>query len=409
MESIISREALSGSLESLQNGPWPTGVGVKKSISKIKLSRFALQKRKVQSPANSRTASRRLSKDTQDAFKVLFAVVKTPRIIGHSIVYALVIAVLTLASGNSAKLAKAKMTTRNSGYGSVLEPSAAASVAAQVASQTNLVVASEATTTATTLSSQVSLPTVGDDTLAKRQVVATAGAATHTTMSYRVDNGETITAIASKFNITTDTIKWANDLDNIDTIKPGQVLTILPISGLSYMVKDGDSAESIAQAFGSNAAQIVSFNNAEIKGLATGQKIIVPDGTKAEQPKPVVKQAKTVATINSFVPTITRYNAGGNGYAYGYCTYYVASRRSLPSFWGNANGWYYNAQASGFTVGNKPVAGAVAWTPAGYYGHVAYVEQVSGNQVLISEMNYNGNWNRVTTRWVPSYSFRYIY
>jgi surface antigen len=87
----------------------------------------------------------------------------------------------------------------------------------------------------------------------------------------------------------------------------------------------------------------------------------------------------------------------------------VASHRSVPSNWGNANAWYYNAQASGFSVGSVPVPGAIAWTGAGYYGHVAYVEGVSGGMVTVSEMNYNGNWDRVTSRTVPASSFRYIY
>jgi len=78
-------------------------------------------------------------------------------------------------------------------------------------------------------------------------------------------------------------------------------------------------------------------------------------------------------------------------------------------FWWNANAWYYNAQASGFSVGSQPVPGAIAWTGAGYYGHVAYVESVSGGMVTVSEMNYNGNWNRVTSRTVSASSFRYIY
>ena len=41
-----------------------------------------------------------------------------------------------------------------------------------------------------------------------------------------------------------------------------------------------------ASAFGANAAQILSFNNAEVKGLTPGMKIIVPDGVKKDAPKP---------------------------------------------------------------------------------------------------------------------------
>jgi surface antigen len=153
-----------------------------------------------------------------------------------------------------------------------------------------------------------------------------------------------------------------------------------------------------------------------MKGLVAGTQIIVPDGIKPDAPKaapaPAPASSRVAGASTSraaAAPALTRYPFSGNGYSRGYCTFYVASRRAVPPFWGNANSWYYNAQASGFKVGSAPIPGAIAWTGAGYYGHVAYVEGVSGGMVTVSEMNYNGNWNRVTSRTVPASSFRYIY
>jgi len=102
------------------------------------------------------------------------------------------------------------------------------------------------------------------------------------------------------------------------------------------------------------------------------------------------------------------YGTYRNSYVGGQCTYYVASRRPIPAHWGNAVSWYYNAMSSGWKVGTVPVVGAVAWSGAGYAGHVATVEQVSGSQVYIGEMNYLGPW-RIDHRWVPASSFKYIY
>jgi surface antigen len=80
----------------------------------------------------------------------------------------------------------------------------------------------------------------------------------------------------------------------------------------------------------------------------------------------------------------------------------------VPSGWGNARSWLYNARRSGYKTGSLPVPGAIAWTGAGWLGHVAYVESVSGNMVTISEMNYLG-WNRISQRTLPAGSFQYIY
>src|ERR1019366_1757483 len=75
-----------------------------------------------------------------------------------------------------------------------------------------------------------------------------------------------------------------------------------------------------------------------------------------------------------------------NTYAWGNCTYYVASRRRIPNRWGNAVNWYYAAQRAGYSVGTEPAVGAIAWTSAGWAGHVAIVEAISGGSVRVSEM-----------------------
>jgi surface antigen len=306
-----------------------------------------------------------------------------------------------------------RLMSAQTGIGGTLDEAATASVAADMAESSSMLIVTEASKTATSKNEQVALLTSDDDALAKRQVVSTAGNATRDITSYVVEPGDTLSGVASKFNITTGTLKWANNLADLDAIKPGQSLTILPVSGLLYTVGAGDTAESIAGAFSANAAQILSFNNAEVSGLKPGMSIIVPDGVRQDAPKPAAATSTRVAgasTSRASGPiALTHYAFSGNGYAIGYCTYYVASRRAIPSNWGNANQWYYNAQASGFSVGSVPVPGAIAWTGAGYYGHVAYVESVSGGMVTVSEMNFNGNWNRVTSRTVSASSFRYIY
>ncbi len=321
----------------------------------------------------------------------------------------------TLVVGNSTANTHAisvRLASSQAGYGAVLDDSTVASVSADIATANGMLISSEAAKTATTKSQQVALLTADSDALANRQVVSTAGNATRDISTYTVQPGDTLSGIASKFNITTSTVMWANNITDENSIAPGQSLTILPITGLLYTVQDGDTAASLASAYSANAAQILSYNNAEVGGLKPGASIIIPDGAKP-QPVQVAAPAPTdsqlVAGATAGIPTLTQYAYSGNGYSFGYCTYYVATRRNIPSNWGNANQWYYNAQASGFSVGSKPVPGAIAWTGAGYYGHVAYVESVSGGMVTVSEMNYNGNWDRVTERTVSASSFSYIY
>jgi peptidoglycan hydrolase CwlO-like protein len=76
------------------------------------------------------------------------------------------------------------------------------------------------------------------------------------------------------------------------------------------------------------------------------------------------------------------------------CTSYVAWRianNGYPNdvrFLGNGGQWGERAAAKGLATGNTPKVGAAASFKIGYFGHVAYVEQIlDGGRIRISEYN----------------------
>lgn len=86
-----------------------------------------------------------------------------------------------------------------------------------------------------------------------------------------------------------------------------------------------------------------------------------------------------------------------NHFAFGYCTWWVASKRYIPWF-GDAGQWGPAAAAIGFPEGRTPRVGAVMVTWEGPVGHVAYVEAVNPDgSWLVSEENYVA-WNVVDFR-----------
>ncbi len=106
-------------------------------------------------------------------------------------------------------------------------------------------------------------------------------------IDYEVKSGETISQIAEKFGVSTDTIKWANDLESKDSIKPGDKLKILPVSGVAVTVKSGDSLESIAKKYTADAQAVLDYPFNDVPDdfkLKTGQVLIVPDGSPPEAP-----------------------------------------------------------------------------------------------------------------------------
>lgn len=276
-----------------------------------------------------------------------------------------------------------------------------------LAQQAQLLIASDVQERATTSVSQVQLATTDENFLTKKAPITAGQPVKRTVSSYTIAQGDTASSIAAKFNVTTDTLLWANNLADDATLKPGQQLMILPVNGLLYTVKGDENVAGLASTYQASANLIDSYNQLEGKPLAAGQKIIIPDGVKPE-----VKKAAPVApkSSSSRVATTLRAGSFSNSYSYGYCTYYVASRRAIPSNWGNASSWYFNAIASGYGVGTAPRAGAVAWE---FGNHVAYVESVNGDgTVTVSEMNFFGNgggWNRVSRRTTSAGKFKYIY
>jgi LysM repeat protein len=95
---------------------------------------------------------------------------------------------------------------------------------------------------------------------------------------YVVRDGDTLSGIAQMFDVTVNTILWTNDLDS-KTVRPGQVLIILPVSGVQYTVKKGDTIASIAKATGGDATEIANYNEIDDNSqLAAGTTLIIPNG-----------------------------------------------------------------------------------------------------------------------------------
>ncbi|MFO7815395.1 MAG: M23 family metallopeptidase [Halanaerobiales bacterium] len=97
-----------------------------------------------------------------------------------------------------------------------------------------------------------------------------------------VQNGETLWSIAQKHNINIDTLIGANNIDDMNRIKPGDSLLILPVKGLLYKIGPGQNIESIADTFKIDSTLIKEANNIKYnEKVETGRLVLVP-GAKPE-------------------------------------------------------------------------------------------------------------------------------
>jgi len=240
-------------------------------------------------------------------------------------------------------------------------------------------------------------------TIIKPIAIPTDAPVEHTPTAYTVRQGEDVYAIAKKFNITADELRWSNPdkLTRTDVVRPGDLLQVPPIPGVVVAVKANDTIQVIANAYKVDPQAVVDFNllrdtptsahPSTASQLSAGDVLVVPNG---RGPQLWPRRATDDA------PHLGPYSNAK--FVYGQCTWYVASRRWVP--WsGDAWMWWANARSMGFPEGQVPEPGAIMVTwESYYYGHVGYVEQVNlDGSFIVSEMNYRA-WDVIDTRLIHS-------
>ncbi len=115
---------------------------------------------------------------------------------------------------------------------------------------------------------------------------------------YVVKKGDTLAVIAKMYGVSSNTIKWANDIKG--AVKEGDILTILPVSGIKYVVKKGDTLALIAKKYKADATEIQQFNDIDPQvGLKIGETIIIPDAEPATVIAPTIKKSSGGGVSNS--------------------------------------------------------------------------------------------------------------
>ena len=287
------------------------------------------------------------------------------------------------ASGSSVQATPANPVDRLTAY----------DVAANIARATKLSEATPLTNQAQSAKVTVAMSTSDTSIAAKPQVVTTALKSWRDIKEYKAVEGDTASSIAQKFGITSDSVRWSNNLPS-EAVTVGSTLIIPPINGIAVVVKDGDTPQSLATKYNANADQVSQYNDAEQTSLVVGRRALIPDGKIIVAAPAATRRNATVAVVPGSTSFTPRY--GVNGYDFGWCTYYAAAKTGAPGNWGNANTWAYYARLSGWNVSSSPSAGAIFQTPAGWAGHVGYVEEVYNNGTIkVSDMNGFAGFGRV--------------
>ncbi len=190
---------------------------------------------------------------------------------------------------------------------------------------------------------------------------------------YTVRAGDTVGGIAEMYGVSVNTIVWANDLKS-KTLKEGQELIILPISGVKHNVKSGDTIQSVAKKYKADLDDVLSYNGLEAGSkIVVGDVIIVPDG--------VVNANASVGTAGKPASTQAAVTSG----------YYIRPLKSGIKTQGIHG---YNGIDIGASVGTPIMASAggtvIIAKGSGYnggYGLYVAIKHSNGTQTLYGHMS----------------------
>jgi LysM repeat protein len=215
-------------------------------------------------------------------------------------------------------------------------------------------------------------------------------------LRYTVQRGDSVFGIAKSFGLEPESILWGNyDTlnDDPDMVQPGLDLNILPVDGVLYEWKEGDSLESVADTFEVDAREIVDWPGNAIDPaepeIKPGTVLVVPGGKREFR--------------QWLIPIIARGNAGvGSAFGSGGCSgdFSGGAYGSGAFIWPSANHFlsgndYWSghlaidiALATGDLIwaSDSGVVVYAGWSGGGY-GYMVMVDHGNGYQTLYAHLN----------------------
>lgn len=115
---------------------------------------------------------------------------------------------------------------------------------------------------------------------------------------YVVRKGDSVSAVAEMFGVSVATVLSANDMKKGEKLVEGDVLVILPISGIEHTVTKGQTLKGVANLYKIPVEDIVAYNGLTTEAkLAIGDELVIPGADMLEEVKKPVS-SPTVAAKN---------------------------------------------------------------------------------------------------------------
>jgi murein DD-endopeptidase MepM/ murein hydrolase activator NlpD len=216
--------------------------------------------------------------------------------------------------------------------------------------------------------------------------------------TYTVREGDSLSEIADMFDVSMNTILWANNLANKSAVHPGMTLVILPVSGIRHTVASGDTLASLAKKYGSDAEEIASYNGmSSVDDLVKGATVIIPGGELAQAPVKSTAKAKPAAAASSKIKqggSMGAVNSTGNT-ADGSFSSSFANPAPAGRLSQGIHGWNgvdiaapQGSPIYAAAAGSVIVSRVGGWN--GGYGNYVVIDHGNGVQTLYAHMSTDG-------------------
>ncbi|MDD4332532.1 MAG: peptidoglycan DD-metalloendopeptidase family protein [Patescibacteria group bacterium] len=132
-------------------------------------------------------------------------------------------------------------------------------------------------------------------------------------IEYTVKIGDTVSTIAEDFEISVNTILWENNLSAFSLIRPGQIISILPVTGVVHKVVRGENLGKISSLYNVESQKIMEANGmSNINDLKIGQRLIIPGGSKSRYASSQTARYSGISAIKDMVKPSSASPAAGN-------------------------------------------------------------------------------------------------
>ena len=188
--------------------------------------------------------------------------------------------------------------------------------------------------------------------------------------SYTIEPGDTLSDLATQYDLTLDTLISFNQIKDARRIQIGDTYRIPNRDGLLYEVRSGDTLGGIAARYGTSVNAILDANDMRTREIAVGQVVFVPEARMN------TTELKLILGELFRIPTVGRFSSGFGMRADPFT--------GLPRFhngidWSNAPGTPIRAAGSGRVVHIE--------TQIGNYGRFIILRHDGGFQTLYAHLD----------------------